>query len=283
MRKPLVLTLALAISGSAFADTCMVSPTSKEQVSGRFGKFREGGAANFGSGNAKPHMHDGLDFSTSGQNAPLYATSAGTVTWAKLRGSAGNTVIIKRDNGQSAVYYHLSYIAVKEGDKVQAGQEIGRAGSTGMKPGGAVHLHFIYGVPNADDARAKTFSADANKNPTFNPAQLPNAIASRTAFNYATDPSPYFCKTFPIQNDGLYPVLGSDTMAQYNKLFGAAPRWACRRPPSSTRCRWPQPTATPCRPPRARPRWQACSTMRTATAHCPPRPLATLKPCHRPR
>ena len=95
MRKPLVLTLALAISGSAFADTCMVSPTSKEQVSGRFGKFREGGAANFGSGNAKPHMHDGLDFSTSGQNAPLYATSAGTVTWAKLRGSAGNTVIIK--------------------------------------------------------------------------------------------------------------------------------------------------------------------------------------------
>ena len=162
MRKPLVLTLALAISGSAFADTCMVSPTSKEQVSGRFGKFREGGAANFGSGNAKPHMHDGLDFSTSGQTAPLYATSAGTVTWAKLRGSAGNTVIIKRDNGQSAVYYHLSYIAVKEGDKVQAGQEIGRAGSTGMQPGGAVHLHFIYGVPNADDARAKTFSADAN-------------------------------------------------------------------------------------------------------------------------
>ena len=224
MRKPLVLTLALAISGSAFADTCMVSPTSKEQVSGRFGKFREGGAANFGSGNAKPHMHDGLDFSTSGQTAPLYATSVGTVIWAKLRGSAGNTVVIKRDNGQSAVYYHLSYIAVKEGDKVQAGQEIGRAGSTGMQPGGAVHLHFIYGVPNSDDARAKTFSADANKNPTFNPAQLPNAIAKHnSAFNYATDPSPYFCKTFPIQNDGLYPVLGSDTMAQYNKLFGAAP------------------------------------------------------------
>ena len=122
------------------------------------------------------------------------------------------------------MYYHLSYIAVKEGDKVQAGQEIGRAGSTGMKPGGAVHLHFIYGVPNADDARAKTFSADANKNPTFNPAQLPNAISKQsTAFNYATDPSPYFCKTYPIQNDGLYPVLGSDTMAQYNKLFGAAP------------------------------------------------------------
>jgi hypothetical protein len=200
----------------------MVPPTSKEQVSGRFGKFREGGAANFGSGNAKPHMHDGLDFSTSGTAAPLYATAAGTVIWAKLRGSAGNTVMIKRDNGQIAGYYHLSALSVKEGDKVQAGQQIGLAGNTGMKPGGAVHLHFIYGVPNADDARAKTFSADAAKNPAFNPSQLPNAI-SKKDFGYATDPSPYFCKTFPIQNDGLHAVLGGDTMAQYNKLFGAAP------------------------------------------------------------
>ena len=222
MRKPLALTLALAISGSAFADSCMVSPTAKEQVSGRFGKFRAAGA--FGSGSANAHMHDGLDFSTGGTTAPLYATTAGTVTWAKLRGSAGNTVVIQRDNGQSVVYYHLSHIAVKEGDKVQAGQEIGRAGATGMQPGGAVHLHFIYGVSNSDDARAKSFSADAVKNPVFNPAQLPNAIAKKnSAFNYATDPSPYFCKTYPIQNDGLYPVLGSDTMAQYNKLFGTAP------------------------------------------------------------
>ncbi|MDE1715333.1 M23 family metallopeptidase [Chromobacterium amazonense] len=226
MRNPLALILALAISSSAGAETCMISPTAKEQVSGRFGKFREGGAANFGSGNSKPHMHDGLDFSTSKQTSPIVATTAGTVTWAKLRGSAGNTVVIKRDNGQSAVFYHLSYIAVKEGDKVQAGQEIGRAGATGMKPGGDIHLHFIYGVPNPDDARAKMFLSDAGKNPAFNPAQLPNAIAKKnSAFNYATDPSPYFCKTFSIVdgNPDLYPILGKDTMAQYNKMFGATP------------------------------------------------------------
>ncbi|WP_298595109.1 M23 family metallopeptidase [uncultured Zoogloea sp.] len=222
MNRVMVLALLAGASATAVADTCMVSPTSKEQVSGRFGKFREGGAANFGSGNAKPHMHDGLDFSTSGTAAPLYATTAGTVIWAKLRGSAGNTVMIKRDNGQIAIYYHLSAISVKEGDKVQAGQQIGLSGNTGMKPGGAVHLHFVYGVPNSDDARAKTFSADAAKNPAFKPSQLPNAI-SKKDFGYATDPSPYFCKTYPIQNDGLHPVLGGDTMAQYNKLFGAAP------------------------------------------------------------
>lgn len=225
MHKPLVIAIALTIGNAAIAaDTCMVSPTAKEEVSGRFGKFRQGGAANFGSGNAKPHMHDGLDFSTSGQNAPLLATSAGTVTWAKLRGSAGNTVMIRRENGEVVAYYHMSYIGVKEGDKIEAGQEIGRAGNTGMQQSGAVHLHFIYGVPTPDDARVKTFSADAAKNPTFNPSQLPNAISKKSVeFNYPTDPSPYFCKTYHIQDDGLYPVLGSDTKAQYAKLFGAAP------------------------------------------------------------
>lgn len=212
--------LLLGAGTAAWSQACMVSPTSQEMVSGRFGKFREGGAANFGSGNGKPHTHDGLDFSTSGTSSPVMATADGTVTWAKLRGSAGNTVMIRRPNGETVVYYHLSSVAVKEGDAVTAGQVIGRSGNTGMQPGGAVHLHFIYGVPNGDDARVKSFSADAAKNPTFNPAQLPNAISKNT-FGYATDPSPYFCKTYPIQSDGLASVLGADTKTQYNILFGS--------------------------------------------------------------
>jgi hypothetical protein len=200
----------------------MVPPTQREQVSGRFGKFRGGGAANFGSGNSRPHMHDGLDFSTGGTAAPLLATTAGTVIWARQRGSAGNTVMIKREDGSIVAYYHLSSIAVKEGDMVTPGLPVGLSGNTGMGPGGAVHLHFVYGVQDTNQVRAKTFSADAAKNSSFSPAQLPNAVTN-TKFGYPTDPSPYFCKTFPIQNDGLYPVLGSDTKDQYARLFGAAP------------------------------------------------------------
>lgn len=215
---------------SAFAQTCMVSPTQREEVSGRFGKFRGGGAANFGSGNARPHMHDGLDFSTGGIAAPILATTAGTVIWARQRGSAGNTVMVKRDNGAIVAYYHLATIAVNEGDVVVPGLPVGTAGNTGMKPGGAVHLHFIYGVPNAGDARAKSFSAEAVRNGAFNPAQLPNAVSNRT-FGYATDPSPYFCKSFPIQNDGLHPVLGGDTKTQYARLFGSTPSMGV--PPST--------------------------------------------------
>ncbi len=218
----LALGLLATAVGVAYAQVaCMVAPTSNQVVSGRFGKFREGGAANFGSGNAKPHMHDGLDFTTSGAAAPLFATTKGTVTWAKLRGSAGNTVMIRRDDGSMVAYYHMSAIAVKEGDTVNPGQQIGLSGNTGMQPGGAVHLHFIYGVPNSDDARAKSFSAEAAKNASFSPAQLPTAL-NKAAFGYATDPSPYFCNTFPIQNDGLAPVLGGDTKAQYAFLFGGA-------------------------------------------------------------
>lgn len=219
MRRELLVMIALAVGSTAAVPQCMVSPTDKGEVSGRFGKFRDGGAANFGSGNPKPHMHDGLDFSTGGSSAPLYATAGGVVIWAKLRGSAGNTVMIRRDNGEMAVYYHLSSIAVKEGDTVAQGQVIGRAGNTGMQPSGAVHLHFIYGVKNADDARALSFSTQAAQNPTFNPGQLQSSI-SKKDFGYATDPSPFFCQTFPIQSDGLQAVLGADTMAQYGKLFG---------------------------------------------------------------
>ena len=215
--------LAAPAPVQAQGDACLVSPTDKKEVSGRFGKFRSGGAGNANSGNSRPHMHDGLDFSTSKQAAPLHASSAGTVILAGLRGTAGNTVMIKRDNGDVIAYYHLSSIKVKQQQKVAAGEIIAYAGNTGMKPSGAVHLHFIYGVPNKSDVRAKQFAADANKNKTFNPAQLPNVIGRQNVFNYATDPSPYFCETFPIQGDGLASILGSDTKAQYAKLFGAAP------------------------------------------------------------
>lgn len=214
----------LGATGAGQAQTCMVAPTAKQEVSGRFGKFRAGGAANFGSGNARPHMHDGLDFSTNGVSAPVLATLAGTVSFAGSRGSAGNAVIIRAADGRQAAFYHLSSIdkEVRVGKSVSAGQAIGLSGRTGMREDGAVHLHFVMGVPNAGDARAKAFAADVAQRPAFNPGQLPSAL-SNTAFGYATDPSPHFCQSFPIQDDGLHRVLGRTTMEQYKLLFEPPP------------------------------------------------------------
>lgn len=226
----LLAALATVATASSATNTCMVSPTAKEVVSGRFGKFRGGGAANHGSSNTQPHMHDGLDFSTSQTNQPVFATSDGKITWVGGRGSAGNTVMIQRPTGDIVAYYHLSGFAtgLTVGAKVTPGQQLGISGNTnsGSSSVGKMdkHLHFVYGASQKDEARAKAFPDNAGRGP-FNPGQLPSAFNTQKDIGWKTDPAPYFCKTYAIQ-DGHpehYPVLGKDTKEQYAILFGSVP------------------------------------------------------------
>ena len=210
---------------TSFADTCMVSPTDKQTVSGRFGKWRGGGAGNFGSANKKPHMHDGLDFSTDGASLPLYATTDGIITFIGKRGTAGNAILIERENGDVVAYYHLSGFAtgLKKGMQVSAGQQIGLSGNT-PSDSMAKHLHFTYGTAQRDEARAVAFPQNASRG-TFNPGQLPHVFNQQSGIGWKTDPAPYFCQTFPIQdgNPQHYPILGDDTKEQHEILFGNVP------------------------------------------------------------
>lgn len=224
------LAAAGVASSVAAQSSCLVSPTTKEVVSGRFGKFRAGGAANFGSTTVTPHMHDGLDFSTSNSQVPLYSVTEGTVLFVGPRGSAGNALLVKRDNGDIVAYYHMSGFApgIEKGATVTPGELVGISGNTNAgnsSVGGmARHLHFVYGVAQEDRDRAKAFPSNAAKGP-FDPGQLPSTFNRQTGIGWKTDPSPYFCKTYPIQ-DG-HPedaaILGGDTKAQYQKLFGSVP------------------------------------------------------------
>lgn len=280
MRKLLALAALVAVT-PALADTCMVSPTEKQTVSGRFGKFRGGGSGNFGSANQKPHMHDGLDFSTSGASQPLYATTDGKITFIGNRRSAGNAILIERSNGDVVAYYHMSGFAtgLKQGMEVKAGQQLGLSGNT---PSDAMvkHLHFTYGTAQKDEARAKAFTQSASKG-TFNPSQLPSAFNQQQGIGWKTDPAPYFCATFPIQdgNPQHYPILGKDTKEQHAILFGSVLRAAWPRTSSSSQHksrrrmrtrRWPLPRAS--LPP------SGCLT-RMATARCRPRRLAVTTRC----
>jgi murein DD-endopeptidase MepM/ murein hydrolase activator NlpD len=83
--------------------------------------------------------HRGLDI--KGAHGEIVKTTAsGLVKFASRRGGYGNVVIVTHDNGFETYYGHLSKILVKAGQKINAGDQIGRIGSTGRSTG--PHLHY---------------------------------------------------------------------------------------------------------------------------------------------
>ncbi|MEU8677214.1 M23 family metallopeptidase [Streptomyces sp. NPDC048560] len=84
-------------------------------------------------------QHTGLDFATQA-GAPIKAVHGGTVTSAGWHTSYGYHTVIELDNGMEVTYSHQSSMNVTAGQKVNTGDIIGRAGSTGNSSG--VHLHL---------------------------------------------------------------------------------------------------------------------------------------------
>ncbi|HEY0901785.1 MAG TPA: M23 family metallopeptidase, partial [Micavibrio sp.] len=84
--------------------------------------------------------HSGIDFPVA-RGTPVYAVSDGIIKAAKRMGGYGKTVSIEHDAALSSRYAHLDrYAGLKPGTRVQKGQIIGYAGSTGWSTG--PHLHF---------------------------------------------------------------------------------------------------------------------------------------------
>ncbi|BCJ91091.1 membrane protein [Terrihabitans soli] len=84
-------------------------------------------------------FHSGVDLEAA-PGAPARATASGTVTSAEWNGGYGLMVEVKHDHGYSTRYAHLSRIAVKTGDEIEAGDVVGFVGSTGRSTG--PHLHY---------------------------------------------------------------------------------------------------------------------------------------------
>ena len=70
----------------------------------------------------------------------MYATSAGRVIQAGLRGDYGYAVEVDHGLGFSTLYAHLSKVNVAKGDIIEEGTKVGLAGSTGRSTG--PHLHY---------------------------------------------------------------------------------------------------------------------------------------------
>ena len=73
------------------------------------------------------------------QERRCHAANAGEVVLAAPLFYEGNCVIINHGQQFLTIYMHLSKLSVKEGDKVEKGQEVGLSGATGRATG--PHLH----------------------------------------------------------------------------------------------------------------------------------------------
>ena len=83
--------------------------------------------------------HQGLDYA-AGAGTSVAAVNAGTVLLAGPLFFEGNCVVLDHGQGLQTIYMHLSEIAVRPGDHVGRGQNLGQVGGTGRATGPHLHL-----------------------------------------------------------------------------------------------------------------------------------------------
>lgn len=84
-------------------------------------------------------FHKGLDISAR-RGTPVQAPADGVVVFTGRNGGLGKTVRIAHGFGFTTVYGHLDTIAVKPGDEIRRGAELGALGNSGRSTG--PHLHY---------------------------------------------------------------------------------------------------------------------------------------------
>ena len=99
--------------------------------------------------------HGGLDIG-AGLGATIVAAKAGTVVLASYNGGYGNCVMIDHGGGVVTLYGHMKSFAVGYGQHVNAGQTIGKVGSTGISTG--PHCHFEVRINGGQVNPAQYFS-----------------------------------------------------------------------------------------------------------------------------
>ncbi|QRK07861.1 M23 family metallopeptidase [Archangium violaceum] len=87
----------------------------------------------------KQSQHFGTDL-RGAVGVPVYSANAGTVVMTRDAYASGNTVLVYHGAGLYTAYFHLSATDVKDGQRVERGQLLGKVGATGRVTG--PHLHW---------------------------------------------------------------------------------------------------------------------------------------------
>ncbi|MBC8535592.1 murein hydrolase activator EnvC family protein [Feifania hominis] len=87
----------------------------------------------------KPSNHTGIDIPAP-KNHKIVAANAGTVVKVATNSAYGKYVLVDHGGGLATFYAHMNQQTVKEGQKVKAGEQIGKVGTTGLSTGN--HCHF---------------------------------------------------------------------------------------------------------------------------------------------
>jgi hypothetical protein len=103
----------------------------KYKITSKYGNFE----------NFRNHSHTGIDFKMN-EGEPLKSIQDGIIEKVVDYGSQniGKGVLVKFEDGRTAIYGHMSDITVQQGQYVSAGDLIGYSGNTGFSTG--AHLHF---------------------------------------------------------------------------------------------------------------------------------------------
>ncbi|MCE9596875.1 MAG: M23 family metallopeptidase [Spirochaetia bacterium] len=88
---------------------------------------------------SKQTFHGGLDLAAP-EGTSVNASRSGIIKFAGTLGGYGTLVVIDHGHGYKTLYGHLKSFSIKLNDRVKAGEEIGKVGSTGRSTG--PHLHF---------------------------------------------------------------------------------------------------------------------------------------------
>jgi murein DD-endopeptidase MepM/ murein hydrolase activator NlpD len=130
-----------------FALDTMVKPLSDSwRVTAGFADQRRYLYAN---GGIDTSLHGGIDLGAA-SGTPVMACAPGRVVFAGDRIVTGNTVVLEHLPSLFSIYMHLSAISVAEGELLDAGQLLGRVGSTGLSTGPHLHWELRVGLQSVN-------------------------------------------------------------------------------------------------------------------------------------